>query len=229
MTPERLRTSWSRIAAALQSKGAGDGHQAGEGSPRVEIAPPAPRALVDSVEAELGVTLPQSFRDVVMNVSGTATISWQLPEGKGPPKPVHEIFSGECSWNLEALPDLYGRYRAWRDDSENDPTDEYSVVWHGKLPFMAVPNGDYLAIDIASPEEQAVVYVSHDDGRGHGYRLGATFADFLDRSTALACVGSEDWQWLPFTAGSNSFLLPDCENARRWREWVGLGESAGNV
>jgi len=229
VTPERLHTNWTRIAAALERKGAGDGHQAGEGSPRVEIAPPAPRALVDSVETELGVTLPQSFRDVVTKVSGNATISWQLPEGKGPPKPLHEVFSGECSWDLQGLPELYARYREWRDDLESDPTDEYSAVWHGKIPFMAVPNGDYMTIDIASPGEQAVVYVSHDDGRGHGYRLGSTFADYLERCAALACVGSEDWQWLPFTEGPDSLLLPDSENAKQWRAWLGLGGSAGDV
>ena len=67
-----------------------------------------------------------------------------------------------------------------------------------------------------------MVYLSHDDGEGHGFRLGDNFADFIDRWTLLGCPGAEDWQMLPFIHSSTSGIDPWCENARRWRQCSGL-------
>ena len=39
-----------------------------------------------------------------------------------------------------------------------------------KLGFMNVPNGDAIAFDMKESEiNPSVVYLSHDDGEGHGY------------------------------------------------------------
>lgn len=39
-----------------------------------------------------------------------------------------------------------------------------------KLGFMNVPNGDVIAFDMKESEiNPSVVYLSHDDGEGHGY------------------------------------------------------------
>ena len=99
--------------------------------------------------------------------------------------------------------------------------DSYDAVWHDVLGFHEVANGDLLAFDLTIPSHP-VVYLSHDDGDGHGYQLGANFADFIDRLTRLGCIGSEDWQMMPFLASPTSLLGPDCENARLWRDIFGL-------
>lgn len=85
----------------------------------------------------------------------------------------------------------------------NDP---YDVVWHNKAAFYDVGNGDYLAFDLAEAQHGSVVYLSHDDGQGHGYVLAADFADLLERWVPIACTGGEDWQWLPFTAAPTTLL-----------------------
>jgi hypothetical protein len=184
-----------------------------------------PRARIDEIEAELGEELPAALRGVLLGFSARVCIAWQLPKGARPPKPL-DIFSGELSWDLERLPALREEYRQWLIESFNDPQDPYDAVWHDKFPFMPVGNGDYLAIDVASPENEEVVYLSHDDGEGHGYRLGESFADYIDRCTRLGCAGPEDWQWLPFTSDARSYLLPDCEKARAWRAWMKLSGEA---
>jgi hypothetical protein len=99
-----------------------------------------------------------------------------------------------------------------------DPDDPYDRVWHGKYPLLRVPNGDLVAVDA----DGQVVYLSHDDGEGHGYVLGQDVFDFLERWTALGCPGPEDWQWLPFTSGSDQGLDPEGENGRSWRAWFGI-------
>ena len=41
-----------------------------------------------------------------------------------------------------------------------------------KLGFMNIPNGDVIAFDMKESEiNPSVVYLSHDDGEGHGYIL----------------------------------------------------------
>lgn len=103
-----------------------------------------------------------------------------------------------------------------------DVNNEYDSVWHNKLGLMEVGNGDYIAFDLSVPNDPPVVYLSHDDGEGHGYILGKNFIDFMNRWTRIGCVGCEDWQLLPFIEGAESGILPDCENAIKWREYLGV-------
>ena len=47
--------------------------------------------------------------------------------------------------------------------------------------FMNVPNGDVIAFDMKESEiNPSVVYLSHDDGEGHGYILGKDFNTYLE-------------------------------------------------
>ena len=51
-----------------------------------------------------------------------------------------------------------------------------------KLGFMNVPNGDAIAFDMKESEiNPSVVYLSHDDGEGHGYILGKDFNTYLEQ------------------------------------------------
>ena len=67
-----------------------------------------------------------------------------------------------------------------------------------------------------------MVYLSHDDGEGHGHVLANDAIDLVQRWTRLACVGGEDWQWLPFKPGKDLALAPECANADQWRQLLGL-------
>lgn len=100
--------------------------------------------------------------------------------------------------------------------------DPYDAVWHGKLAFHEVGNGDYLAIDLSKPGREPVVYLGHDDGEGHGVEMANNFKEFVLVSSRLGCVGGEDWQWLPFFEKGNSFISADCENARNFRDVLGI-------
>jgi hypothetical protein len=92
---------------------------------------------------------------------------------------------------------------------------------HNKLAFQQVSNGDLLALDLSS-SSAPVIYLSHDDGPGHGYKLGADFTDFIGHWTRLGCRGAEGWRIVPFTKSPASLLDPDCENGRIWRSIFGL-------
>lgn len=73
--------------------------------------------------------------------------------------------------------------------------------------FMNVPNGDVIAFDMKESEiNPSVVYLSHDDGEGHGYILGKDFNTYLEQLLLVGACGNEDWQMLPFAWMRNQEL-----------------------
>lgn len=187
----------------------------------IEVAPPASLGEVARVEASLQRPLPARFRRAVLGFSRRVTIRWKLPDGKDPPHEFRGIFAGELGWNLETLLELETSRQEWMRVCFPNPNDPYDVVWHRKFPFFSVGNSDMLAIDDADPG-QPVVYLSHDDGEGHGKRLGSDFIDYVTRLSRLGCPGAEDWQWLPFHDSQIDLLNPDGPAAARWRSWFGM-------
>jgi hypothetical protein len=186
------------------------------------VTSPADLREIERVEADLGRPLPESLRSVVLSFSRKVSFRWHLPDDAECPAEFHEIFAGEIGWNLGELVELERSRQGWIEACFPDPQDEYDAIWHGKLAFFSITNGDMLAIDEAVAGGP-VIYLSHDDGDGHGQALGTSFADFVTRYSRLGCPGAEDWQWLPFhTCQRGSLLDPDSASARRWRNWFGL-------
>lgn len=183
------------------------------------VGPPASNKEVDEVESALGAKIPFAFRQVLQTFSRKVDFSWRLPDQPKPP--FAALFSGSLKWDLDALMQMENVRQEWIDTVFSNPDDAYDLVWHDKLAFHSVPNGDMLAISLAD-QDQPVVYLSHEGGESHGYALGRDFIDYLDRLSRLGCPGSEDWQWMPFTTSPKSYLDPECNNARLWLEWFGM-------
>jgi hypothetical protein len=189
--------------------------------PDFSVAPPATTLDVDLVETSLGCPLPTAFREVVLEYSASVSVLWQLPDEVGMPEEFELIFAGECRWDLLGLPALFAEHQDWLTNCFSNPDDDYDAIWHAKFPILQVGNGDMIAIDPVA-QGQPVVYLSHDDGAAHGYRLGENFVDYIDRLSRLGCPGAEDWQWLMFVDGPSSGLLVDSPTGTRWRQWLGI-------
>jgi cell wall assembly regulator SMI1 len=185
------------------------------------IRPPASVAEVASLEAALGVALPPPFREVLVADSGHVEFSW-FTDGQNFDPPFHQNFSGDLHWSVEMTLQSEQSRREWCTVAFSNVSDPYEAVWHNNLAFYKVPNGDHIAFDLAAATYGQVVYLSHDDGEGHGYVLADDFRDLLRRWLPLACTGAEDWQWLPFTANAKSGLDPDCEFAHAWRRQLDI-------
>jgi hypothetical protein len=183
---------------------------------------PAPPGRVDAIENQLGCKLPTSLRHVLTSVASRAEFAWFAPKGHTFPDPFRGIFSGHLCWSLDGLPDLMRAACEWVENVFPDPSDPYDRVWHHKLPFMEVGNGDYLALDLGQDVHGRVVYLSHDDGEGHGRAMAASFEDLLIRWIPLACPGAEDWQWLPFCAGPDEGIDASSAVAGEWAALVHL-------
>ncbi len=186
------------------------------------IAEPATFQEVEAVEAILGIRLPESFRTVLLEFSSHVELSWLLPDDKKPTAPLRGIFSGECSWNLNDLPELEESRQGWIDAVFPDIEDPYDKIWHNKLTFLHVANGDQIALDLSERARNSVVYLSHEGDVTHGWVLGNDFIDFMTKWSLLGCPGAEDWQMKPFISSPTSGLDPNSDNAKLWREWFSL-------
>lgn len=182
------------------------------------IMPPASEEAVVQAEAELGLTLPPSFRAVLLEFAAQVDTAWSLPDEAVLPPELEEIFRGHCEWSFEDVVEL----NVWLKDFLLEEGDDFSEDWHNALLFNHVPNGDYLAFDLRITPDPPVIYLSHEEDEGQARRLGDNFVDFMERWSLLGCPGNEDWQMMPFLSDAISDLDAYGENARKWREWFGL-------
>lgn len=192
------------------------------GSSRIDmvIGPPASSSAVSEMEAALGQPLPALFTKVLLDFSAEVVIRWFLADGIHPPEHCPQITYGECTWSLSRMTEIAHWYQEWL--KVFDPNDPYDRLWYGKLAFAEVGNGDNIAFEIHNPQGMPVVYLSHDGDDAHGYHLGESFIDFVERHSLLGCAGPEGWVLMPFLPNATSGLDAYGENARKWRKWFGL-------
>lgn len=183
-----------------------------------------PATVIDITDIEKSLTyqLPDDFRNVLLKVSSHCEFKWFLPDDFKLPDQLRQIFSGEIHWGLNFIIPFNESKDGWIKEVFPNIDNEYDKVWHNKFVFQEVGNGDYLSIDLDPNNYGKIVYLSHDDGEGHGYIMANSFTDLLSNWTKLGCVGGEDWQWLPFCKNQTAGIDPNCENAKLWYNTIGL-------
>jgi hypothetical protein len=225
----RLVETWQATLAAVERVGGYTTLEAAR-SARIShskvwglvIENPASPVEIERTATSLGFALPPALDEIFGKCARSIHFRWQLPRSFEAPAPFDGIFCGGFSLSLTALQAHEMSMREWVQGCFSNPDNSYDAVWHQKLAVIPIMNGDYIGIDLRAAHQGEVVYLSHDDGEGHGYVLGADLIDFLRRWTPLGCPGPEDWQWLPFTSGKASMLEPDGDAAHAWRKTLGL-------
>ncbi|KAA9000685.1 SMI1/KNR4 family protein [Affinibrenneria salicis] len=206
---QQISRNWRSFALALERIGA-------DVRPLI-IDAPADDEQILRLERQLGGLLPASLKTALRVFSSRVDFRWSLPSDLTLEKPLHQIFSGGVRWSPAWLQQCNDEKNVWVSEVFNCADDPYDRVWRNKLAFQAVGNGDFLAIDTGSPHSEAVVYLSHDDGDGHGRVLAPDFITYLLLSSRLGAVGAEDWQWLPFISPQSGGLDPDGASGRAFR------------
>ena len=83
------------------------------------------------------------------------------------------------------------------------------------LPFAALDNGDYLALDLqADRPDPPVVYLNHDD---ESAVIAGTFVSFLRAWERLCYLGPEHWLLLAFSVPGGQ-IDAESERAARLRQ-----------
>ena len=181
---------------------------------------------IKAVEAKLGYTLPPHFREVLLENTAHLEFGWDIDdiideEDISLPDKLAEIFRGKLLFGLDLLLDYEEDRQDWEGDAYPNSDKEYDRVWHNKMSFFQVGNGDYIAIELEPENYGKVVYLSHDGNVNHGLYIADNFKEFLMNYAAVGCTGGEDWQWEPFyTKGKG--IDPTSKNAKTWYKVLGI-------
>ncbi len=192
------------------------------------IEKPATEEEIKAVEAKLGYTLPPHFREVLLENTTHLEFGWDIDdiideEDISLPDKLAEIFRGKLLFGLDLLLDYEEDRQDWEGEVYPNSDKEYDRVWHNKMSFQQVGNGDYIAIELEPENYGKVVYLSHDGSENHGLYIANNFKEFLMNYAAVGCTGGEDWQWEPFyTAGKG--IDPSSENALAWYKLLNIDE-----
>jgi len=190
------------------------------------IEKPATEEEVKAVEVKLGYTLPPHFREVLLENTAHLEFWWDIDdiideEDISLPDKLAEIFRGKLLFGLDLLLDYEEDRQDWEGDAYPNSDKEYDRVWHNKMSFFQVGNGDYIAIELEPENYGKVVYLSHDGSENHGLYIADNFKEFLMNYAAVGCTGGEDWQWEPFyTKGKG--IDPTSKNAKTWYKVLGI-------
>ncbi len=192
------------------------------------IEKPATEEEVKAVEAKLGYTLPAHFREVLLENTAHLEFWWDIDdiideEDISLPDKLAEIFRGKLLFGLDLLLDYEEDRQDWEGGAYPNSDKEYDRVWHNKMSFFQVGNGDYIAIELEPENYGKVVYLSHDGSENHGLYIADNFKEFLMNYAAVGCTGGEDWQWEPFyTKGKG--IDPTSKNAQAWYKLLNIDE-----
>ena len=197
----------------------------GETDP-LTIEKPATEEEIKAVEAKLGYTLPPHFREVLLENTAHLEFGWDIDdiideEDISLPDKLAEIFRGKLLFGLDLLLDYEQDRQDWEGEVYPNSDKEYDRVWHNKMSFFQVGNGDYIAIELEPENYGKVVYLSHDGSENHGLYIADNFKEFLMNYAAVGCTGGEDWQWEPFYTKDKG-IDPTCENAQAWHKVLGI-------
>lgn len=192
------------------------------------LKPPASDKEIARLEQDLGRSLPPSLETFLATVSGSLFFSVGLPDGFELPGVLENIVSFSLEVSLDGI--RAGERERGRRARElyAVPGNEYERAWHGKLGFISVPEGgleccNVVAFDSADIlDEHRVVFLSRVDDGDHGTVLGENFGEYMESVLAVGGIGTDSWQFGPFLKDGTSGILPDCENARLYREAIGL-------
>ena len=190
------------------------------------IEKPATEEEVKAVEVKLGYTLPPHFREVLLENTAHLEFWWDIDdiideEDISLPDKLAEIFRGKLLFGLDLFLDYEEDRQDWEGDAYPNSDKEYDRVWHNKMSFFQVGNGDYIAIELEPENYGKVVYLSHDGNVNHGLYIADNFKEFLMNYAAVGCTGGEDWQWEPFyTKGKG--IDPTSKNAKTWYKVLGI-------
>ena len=190
------------------------------------IEKPATEDEIKAVEAKLGYTMPPHFREVLLENTAHLEFGWDIDdiideEDISLPDKLVEIFRGKLLFGLDLLLDYEEDRQDWEGEAYPNSDKEYDRVWHNKMSFFQVGNGDYIAIELEPENYGKVVYLSHDGSENHGLYIADNFKEFLMNYAAVGCTGREDWQWEPFyTKGKG--IDPTSKNAKTWYKVLGI-------
>jgi SMI1 / KNR4 family (SUKH-1) len=178
---------------------------------------------INKIEDEFQIKYPLEFKAVLTTFSSGVLFNWQIENEKteGEFRQIFRGCGGGYLWDIETLRSDFENYIGPVQACFPDINDEYDKIWHNKVPFLDVPNGDMIVFDTSERQENCpIIYLSHDGSEFHGSRLAENFIEFISRWSNLGCVGTEDWQFEPFYDYDKEMIKNSDPIINRWKNWL---------
>ena len=189
----------------------------------IKIKPSVHISEIEKVETALRITYPFEFKLILSEYSSGVDLFWQT-QNEETEGEFREVFRGGGRgylWDFDQSEDLYEGYKGWVENCFSNPEDPYDQVWHNKVPLLRVMNGDIIGFDTSRSKANCpVIYLSHDDGDLHGYKLADNFIEFVSCWSNIGCVGTEDWQFKPFYDFDKMEITKTDPVIERWKLWL---------
>lgn len=170
--------------------------------------------LKENLPAEIKTFFFSVSREIYLNVDFNNNVSFGK-DGK--------VSSAYIALSLNGVYDAECSRKKWVEEVFFDTGDDYSKKWHNKFGIMSLINGDIIAMDLEK-QVHPIIYLSHDDGEGHGYILGRSFEEYLKSIVEIGGCGTEDEEFLQFCTDNISGIDLKCTNIIQLREKLRLGK-----
>jgi hypothetical protein len=206
-------------------------HLPGEWSVDISVKPPLDAAACDQLAESLPLGLPTALRDLYATASAEARICYWWSPPKRELAAIGKIFPHQRSFyggpkfcaavDLKDLHEDIAGFAEIFEEQGGHATAAIDVV-RSAVPFIAVGNGDYVALHVTegSPDF-GVFYVSHDtDPRECSplISISGSIEQFLNDWERVGYIGPEAWLLQSFMTDPPSDKLDvDGPMARRWR------------
>jgi hypothetical protein len=187
-----------------------------------EVDPPLAWQHVDRLAAAIGRPIPDALRQFLCVGARRVECAYAYgPDGHGlealqavlPDE--SEIYGGARLGAAAELPEYARSAAAWARETWVAEEPDQRMLWEAGMPFAALDNGDYLALDTRGEAgDPPVLYLCHDDSSSV---LAPSFTAFLTRWERLCYIGPEHWLLAPFR-GPDGALDALSERAARLRE-----------
>jgi len=207
-----------------------------EGLPGVEVGsravePPVAPEQLGRIEAAIGRPIPGALRQFLTGGAsrvdcayGYKPIDAELEELRSLLPYETRLYGGARLCAAAELPNHVRSTAEWARETWVADDPEQRALWEAGLPFAALDNGDFLALDTrgGSPDPE-VIYLCHDDASSV---VAPTFTEFLARWEKLCYIGPEHWLLDPFL-GLDGTLDAETEGAARLRELFRVRPATG--
>ncbi|MAT16444.1 MAG: hypothetical protein CMJ46_14370 [Planctomyces sp.] len=179
--------------------------------------PVAQEDEIREVELKLGITIPEAYRLILLNVSGYFNIGFSY-EKDDSASPFPDVFSGRLAWGVRTILEFE---EMWRQAGASN--DDFWDKSRSLYPIHTNNGGGITAIEIEGDSVGAIYHLGmRMDDPAHKYLLAENFMELVNR---LFLLGLPHWEgdcFLEFTSGPTSGLEPFGKNAETWRKYLGL-------
>lgn len=187
---------------------------------KIVIKDPIALEEIKTLEKSLDIELPSDFKHVLCEYSSGIDLNWHMDDDEI--ESFEAIFCGGSDgilWDFSQLDRMYKNYLDWVAKCFPDPNNEYDKIWHNKIPFLEVGNGDMIVFDRVSTENGCpVIFLSHDGSDFHGSHLADSFIEFITNWSNIGCVGTEDWILEIFYDSDSKKLMSESSVINEWKQ-----------